>query len=80
MDGTVLTGAVAVDPNSLGSLSFIACTMCLNVFTCFRNDDGSVYRLLHDGNLQKYGFSVEWVRVCLKRSDEFEYALLHPST
>lgn len=54
--------------------------MCLNVFTCFRSDDGSVYRLLHEGNLQKYGFSVECVRVCLKRSEEFEYALLHPST
>lgn len=52
---------------------------CLNVLTCFRNDDGSVYRLLHPGTLQKYGFSVEWVRVCLNRSDEFEYALLQPS-
>lgn len=52
---------------------------CLKVFTCFRNDDGSVYRLLHPGTLQKYGFSVECVRVCLNRSDEFEYALLQPS-
>lgn len=58
------------DDSRLGlSLSLVK---CLYVLTCFLRLEGSVYRLLHPGTLQQYGLSTVCVRVCLKRSLEFE--------